>query len=148
MENALAVVDSTETSKRLVREAGELAAGVGAELTVLHITDDDEYADQREQLAEVTEVGSVYSRGQARDGARSYAADVGRAVLDDIDVEYEPMGALGDTVDVILETIDEEEIDHVFVTGPKRSPAGKALFGDDTQRIVLDADVPVTVVTE
>ncbi len=148
MENALAVVDSTETSKRLVREAGELAAGVGAELTVLHITDDDEYADQREQLAEVTEVGSVYSRGQARDGARTYAADVGRAVLDDIDVEYEPMGALGDTVDVILETIDEEGIDHVFVTGPKRSPAGKALFGDDTQRIVLDADVPVTVVTE
>jgi nucleotide-binding universal stress UspA family protein len=148
MEHALAVVGSTESSKRLVEEAGELAAGVGAELTLIHITDEEEYAEQREQLADVTDIGSVYSRGQARDGARSYAADVGREVLDDIDVEYDAIGRLGDRDEVILEQIDRLGVDHVFIAGPKRSPAGKALFGDDTQRIILDSPVPVTVITE
>jgi nucleotide-binding universal stress UspA family protein len=148
MEHALAVVDSSDAAKRLVTEAGELAAGVDAELTLLHVTDEEEYAAERKQLAAVTEVGTVYSRGQARDGARRYAADVGREVLDEIDVEYEAIGRLGDRDDVVLQEIEELGIDHVFLAGPKRSPAGKALFGDDTQRIVLQSPVPVTVVTE
>lgn len=148
MDHALAVVGSTETAKRLVREAGELAAGVDAELTLLHVTDEEEYAEEREQLASVTSGAVSYSSGQAKDGARNYAADVGRAVLDDVDVRYDAAGRLGEFADVVLEEIDRTDVDHVFLTGPKRSPAGKALFGDDTQRIVLDSPVPVTVVTE
>jgi nucleotide-binding universal stress UspA family protein len=38
--------------------------------------------------------------------------------------------------------------DHVFVTGRKRSPAGKAIFGDVAQRIVLEFDGAVTVLAE
>lgn len=148
MEHALAVVGPTESAKKLVREAGELAAGVGAKLTLIHVTDEEEYDDRREELAKVTGVGSAYSVGQAVEGARSYASDVGREVLEDLDVEYDAVGSVGDRAETILTEADRRGCDHIFITGNQRSPAGKALFGDDTQRIILDATIPVTVITE
>ncbi|WP_313695290.1 universal stress protein [Halorarum halobium] len=148
MDHALAVVGPTETAKRLVREAGELAEGVGADLTLIHVTDEEEYDEQREQLAKVAGTSATYSVGQAVEGARSYAGDIGREVLDGIDVEYDAVGSVGDRAETVLTEAGKRDCDHVFLTGNKRSPTGKALFGDDTQRVILDATVPVTVVTE
>ncbi|WP_435064931.1 universal stress protein [Halobaculum sp. EA56] len=148
MEHALAVVGPTETAKRLTREAGKLAAGVDAKLTLLHVTDEDEYDEQREKLAQITRGDSTYSVGQAVEGARAYAADIGREVLEGVDVEYEAVGTVGDRAESVLTEARRRDCDHLFVAGRKRSPAGKALFGDDTQRLILDADGPVTVVTE
>jgi nucleotide-binding universal stress UspA family protein len=147
MDHALAVVGPTETAKTLTREAGELAAGVGATLTLLSVADEDRYDEQREQLAQVTRGDSTYSVGQAVEGARAYAGDIGREVLDGVDVEYEAVGTVGDRAETVLSEARKRGCDHVFLTGRKRSPTGKALFGDDTQRIILDAEIPVTVVT-
>lgn len=148
MDHALAVVGPTETAKRLTREAGELAAGVDASLTLLHVTDEEEYEQQREQLAEVTRDDSAYNVGQAVEGARSYASDIGREVLEDIDIEYDAVGTVGDRAETVVAEARKRGCDHLFIAGRKRSPTGKALFGDDTQRIILDAEVPVTVVTQ
>ncbi|MFC7137095.1 universal stress protein [Halobaculum litoreum] len=148
MDHALAVVGPTETAKTLTREAGELAAGVDATLTLLHVTDEDEYDEQREQLQQVTRGDSTYSVGQAVEGARAYASDIGREVLEGVGIEYEAVGSVGERAETVLREARERDCDHVFVTGAKRSPTGKALFGDDTQRIILEADRPVTVVTE
>lgn len=148
MDHALAVVGPTEAAKTLTREAGELAAGVDAKLTLLHVTDEDVYDDQREELQQLTSGDSTYSVGQAVEGARSFAADVGRETLEGVDVRYEAVGSLGERAETVLREVRERDCDHVFVTGNKRSPTGKALFGDDTQRIVLDSSTPVTVVTE
>lgn len=52
----------------------------------------------------------------------------------------------GDPKDVILSTIDEQGIDHVFMGGRRRSPVGKAVFGSVSQGVLLNSDVPVTVV--
>lgn len=148
MDHALAVVGPTETAKALTREAGELAAGVDAELTLLHVTDEDEYDEQREQLAQISRGDSTYSVGQAVEGARAYAADIGREVLEDVAVPYEAAGSVGDRAETILTEARRRDCDHLFITGAKRSPTGKALFGDDTQRLILDSEMPVTVVTE
>lgn len=148
MDHALAVVGPTETAKTLTREAGKLAAGVGADLTLLHVTDEDEYDEQREQLAKISRGDSTYSVGQAVEGARAYAADIGREVLDDVDIAYETVGSLGDRAETVLTEARRRDCDHVFLAGKNRSPTGKAVFGDDTQRIILDSSVPVTVVTE
>lgn len=147
MEHALAVVGPDDVTKELVREAGELAAGVDAKLTLLCVTSEDAYADEREALEAIPEADVTYSREQAFDGARSFAKDIGLEVLGDVDVEYETAGAIGDRVDTILEGAERHGCDHVFLTGQRRSPTGKAIFGDVTQRVVLDFEGPVTVVT-
>ena len=53
MERALAVVEGTEETKQLVREAGELAAGVDAELLLLHVTTEEEFSDRASTLASI-----------------------------------------------------------------------------------------------
>ena len=148
MKRALAVVEASESAKELVREAGELTAGVGAELVLLHVTTNEEYEDTRTSLERIPNLESSYTAGQALEGARQFAEDLGREVLDGIDVEYEVTGRLGDERDEILNAADEFGCDHVFLAGRKRSPTGKALFGDRTQSVILDFDGAVTVVTE
>ncbi|MXR40915.1 universal stress protein [Halobaculum sp. WSA2] len=148
MDHALAVVGPTETAKTLTQEAGELAAGVDADLTLLYVADEDEYDEKRKQLAEVTRGNSTYSVGQAVEGARAYASDIGREVLDDVDIEYEAVGMVGERAETVLSEARRRGCDHLFISGRKRSPTGKALFGDDTQRVILESNVPVTVVTE
>lgn len=148
MKRALAVVDAEESTKALVREAGELAAAVDADLVLLHVTTDEEYNDRRQAMAEIPDSNVTYSAQQARDGARQFAADIGHEMLSDVDVSFEAVGTLGDEQDQILRTADDRDCDHLFIAGEKRSPAGKAIFGDLTQSIILNFDGPVTVVTE
>ncbi|ELZ06028.1 universal stress protein [Natrialba asiatica] len=38
----------------------------------------------------------------------------------------------------------EYDCKHVFIAGDKRSPTGKALFGDEAQSVLLHFDGPVT----
>ncbi|WP_423746164.1 universal stress protein (plasmid) [Haladaptatus sp. SPP-AMP-3] len=147
MKRALAVVEASESAKELVREAGELAAGVGAELVLLHVTTNEEYEDTRTSLEGIPNLETSYTAGQALEGARQFAQDIGREVLDG-DVEYEAVGRIGDERDQILDAATELDCDHVFLAGRKRSPTGKALFGDRTQSVILDFDGAVTVVTE
>ncbi|WP_458207617.1 universal stress protein [Haladaptatus sp. NG-SE-30] len=148
MERALAVVEGSESAKDLVREAGELAAGVGAGLVLLHVTTNDEYEETRNSLERIPSIETSYTAGQALEGARHFAADIGREVLDEVDVEFEAVGRVGDERDKILDAAREHGCDHIFLAGRKRSPTGKALFGDRTQSVILDFDGAVTVVTE
>lgn len=147
MKRALAVVEGTEETKKLVREAGELAAGVEAELILLHVTTEEEFSDRADALASIPNYNAEYSVGQARDGASQFADDIGREVFEGLSVEYEAVGALGDKQQQILEIADQYDCDHLFISGRKRSPTGKAIFGDLTQSVILGFDGAVTVTT-
>lgn len=147
MKRALAVVEGDETAKSLVREAAELAAGVGAELVLVHVTTEEEYEAHREDLEQIPEPDTSLSVGQALEGARRFAEEIAREVLEDHDIEYSVVGRLGDKADEVLAVADEEGCDHVFLTGAKRSPTGKAVFGDTAQEVILDFDGAVTVIT-
>lgn len=147
MNRALAVVEGSPTAKDLVREAGELAAGVGADLVLVHVTTEAEFDERREDLADIPRRETQYSVGQALEGARQFAVDVGREVLADVDVEWEAHGRLGDAADEIKAAAADFGCDHVFLTGRRRSPTGKAVFGDVAQEVILDFDGAVTVVT-
>ena len=147
MEHALAVVGPDDVAKDLVQEAGELAAGVDARLTLLCVVSEDEYNDEREALEAIPEADVSYSVGQALEAARSFANDIGVEMLEDVDIEYETAGAVGDRAETVLKGAENHGCDHVFMTGQRRSPTGKAIFGDVTQRVILDFEGPVTVVT-
>lgn len=147
MERALVVVDPVDGIDELVREAGELASGVGGSLVLLHVTSEAEYEEDRKSMEEVAGLEASYDVGQAEAGARQFADDVGLGALDGVDVEYEAIGAVGDRAELVLRTADEEGCDHVFLTGRRRSPAGKAIFGDVAQQIILNFAGPVTITT-
>ncbi|MFP4590911.1 MAG: universal stress protein [Halobacteriales archaeon] len=147
MERALVLITGTPEEKDLVRLAGELAAGVGAEVLLLHVTTEEEFADQADALAEMTQLDVTYGVEQAEEGAKQFAANVGNDVFEDVDVEFHGLGRLGDVEGETLKVAEEYGCDHLFVAGRRRSPAGKAIFGDRTQSLILNFDGPVTVTT-
>jgi len=151
MERALAVVSGRKRSEELIREAGELAAGVGAELVLLNVTREEEFAERSAAVASVPDLDASYTVDNARDGARQVAKRVADDVLADLDLRIEPAGALsdeGEEADEILAAAEAYDCDHVFLAGRKRSPTGKALFGDVAQSVVLNFDGAVTILTE
>ncbi|WP_247004277.1 universal stress protein [Halosolutus gelatinilyticus] len=152
MNRALVVVESTDSAKRLVRNAGEFAAGTGGELVLLATMNDDEYEHTLETMSTIADVeGTSYSSADVTESGRQFVRDIAGAELTDLDVEYEPLCAVvedGQQARRIVATAAERDCDHVFITGHKRSPTGKAIFGDTAQRVILDFDGPVTVVTD
>lgn len=62
----------------------------------------------------------------------------------DIDVEFHEDGG-SDPSTVIVETAHDLGVDAICVGARKRSPAGKALLGSTSQRVLLGTDLPVIV---
>ncbi|AKU09447.1 universal stress protein [Haloferax gibbonsii] len=147
MERVLAVVDPSETSKKVVREAGSIAEGMSADVVLIHVTTEDEYKARRGTMETLLRSSGSYTHDDARAGATEFARDLGREVLADFEVEYQAVGSLGDKATEVLDAAAENECDHIFLSGRQRSPAGKAIFGDTTQRVILEFDGFVTVAT-
>jgi nucleotide-binding universal stress UspA family protein len=51
----------------------------------------------------------------------------------------------GEPTNTILDVVEAEEIDRVYMYSRKRNPTGKAVFGGTLQRVLLDSPVPVVV---
>ncbi|WP_435333489.1 universal stress protein [Haloarchaeobius sp. TZWWS8] len=144
MERALAIIrDDSAQTQSLVREAGRLAAGVGAELYLLHVFPEEKYEDIMSSRLESD--GRSFPLDEAEMEAEHFATQVGHSALEEVDVEYDVLGTVGREEMAILDVAEERECDHLFVTGRRRSPSGKALFGDLTQRLLLNFDGRVTV---
>ncbi|WP_048076321.1 universal stress protein, partial [Halorubrum sp. AJ67] len=69
-----------------------------------------------------------------------------RAVLEDAGVECVHYEASGDPADELLAAAADVDADAICVSGRKRSPTGKAVFGSTTQALVLNAERPVLTV--
>ncbi len=151
MERGLVVVESADHARTLIREAGELAAGVGADLVLLTLMDRDEYEHDLETMETIADIEGVsYTSEDIKESGRRFGRDIAREEIGDLALEYESICAVvegGEEADRILETAQREDCDHVFIAGRKRSPTGKALFGDTTQKVILNFDGIVSVVT-
>lgn len=146
MDRALVVVDGEEVNQRLLTRAGTLAAGVGATLFVVGVIDADEYESEVQRKANRGTEPSTLD--EVTEVARRSAEDAATAVLDDLDVEYETVGLVGDLPDDLIAEAHDRDCDHVFVAGRRRSPTGKVIFGDLAQSVILNFDGPVTVMVE
>ena len=148
MQRALVVVEDTDAHRTLLREAGELAAGTGAGLVLLLLESGDEIDESRERFAETE--GITYSDEEVLEAGVEFVEDLADDVLAGLDVEYEPATARveqGAHATEIIDTATEHDCDHVFIVGRKRSPTGKALFGDMAQAVILNFAGPVTIRT-
>jgi len=151
MDKALAVFDEDDTE--LLTEAGELAAGVDADLVILSLMSQDEFADARETLDVVAqEEHTSYDDEVVLDVARREAREHAEEVLGDVDIEWQTVAARVNDDDTqassIIDVAEDRGVDHVFVTGQQRSPTGKAVFGDRTQAVILNFDGPVTTLLQ
>ncbi|MFC7232344.1 universal stress protein [Saliphagus sp. GCM10025308] len=148
MQRALIVVDPIDPTKQFIKEAGEIAEATGAELFLLHVTEESEYDKTQQALNDLNAMeGGNYGVSQAAEGAKQLAEEVGSEVFGSNGPSFESLGKVGDTSTQVLNVADEYDCDHIFIAGRKRSPSGKAIFGDTAQRVILNSSVPVTVTT-
>lgn len=149
MNRGLVIVEKTDRSKRLLETAGEFATGADAELVLLSTLSYAEYEEDKDALKGFERIeGTDYGIDTFRNRLEQELSSVANETLADIDVEYELLPRIVDDsseTDVILEVAEEEDVDHIFLVGQKRSPTGKAIFGDVAQAVILGFDGRVTV---
>ncbi|SFR60604.1 Nucleotide-binding universal stress protein, UspA family [Halogeometricum rufum] len=145
MKRALVVVTPGNRGRRLLREAGAYAEGTDTELVLLTVVPEEEFEEKRRAVAEIGSSDAVYTLEQAEESAEREATTVADDALAGLDVSYHAVGTIGREADAILDVADSEDAEHVFLGSRRRSPAGKALFGDVAQTVLLEFDGPVTL---
>jgi nucleotide-binding universal stress UspA family protein len=147
MDRALVVVDEAADAE-LVREAGTLAAGVDATLVVFSLLTTEEYEGDMAVL-ETIESAERVDRGDISGDelATKLSQNMASEALDGVDVDIELAGVVQDDdhADLILERAETYDCDHIFLTGKRRTPTGKAVFGDVAQSVVLNFEGYVTL---
>jgi nucleotide-binding universal stress UspA family protein len=136
----VAAVDRSEEAKAIVDEALEIAEGLGDDVHVVHAVDSADFAAlQREHVSSTTDEEGVLVRDEI-------AAELADDVVPEIDDRLEIVGLEGEPAESIVEYADDIDARYIVVGGHKRSPTGKALFGNTTQSVLLSSERVVVVV--
>ena len=140
----LAAVDETERSKQVVEIAYDLATTYDDEFVALHVIPEEEYESHATAVKEIPGFGD-YSLSQQEESARNFTHRFVMETLDeDIDLDqFRPLGRVGDIPEQILSVTEQVDPRFLVIGGRRRTPAGKAIFGDRAQQILLKADCPV-----
>lgn len=146
MERPLVILNGADRERDIVNRALTLANATGSPVEFLAVFSPDEVEEQQETLESIGDVeGTTYESDTARGSAQQ---SINRALeATGVSVEYELSVVIEgqtDHADAIIDTCEQRDCDHVFIAGRKRSPAGKAVFGDVVQNVLLNAAVPVT----
>lgn len=145
MDTVLVVLDSSNADETLLETVRQHVAGIDLGVVLCRIVDRDEYEGDVQNKAKAGE--RVNSVEEVESEARAEAERVAEEHFDGA-VTYTSVGIVGTIPDDVLTIADEHGSGHAFIAGRKRSPAGKVLFGDNAQKLLLDFDGPVTVVTD
>jgi len=129
MYNVVIGVDDNEERAMACARAVATLPGDASEkrVTVIHSFTDNPSGASASQLASVRDV-TDFLEGEG--------------------IEVEVTESSGDPADQLLETAREEDANLIVVSGRKRSPTGKALFGSVTQSVILNSERPVMVAGE
>lgn len=131
----LAAVDGESEIDDVVSVAHQLAQDTGDELEVVNVMPQREFKNRWRD-------GGDYHAENATDEAASRAQSVVDATLDSPD-SVTVKGRVGEIVTEVLDEAQRIDASYVVIGGRKRSPSGKALFGSNTQSVLLSADRPV-----
>lgn len=144
----LVAVDEKPGSDRVVEVGAELAAAFDEPMTVLHVIPEDEAREHFETLRTIPEFEDISIAREDERATEIADRIVGTAGGAADGVEVTPLGKIGDPVDLILEQSEAVDARYVVVGGRRRSPVGKAIFGDVTQSVLLESRRPVVAVME
>ncbi|QGN07638.1 universal stress protein [Halorhabdus sp. CBA1104] len=146
------VMDGNEREIELLETATAFSDCRGAELLVLRTASPADYDQMAETMETIGEVEQrSYSDDELREGLKSDARKAAEEATDGTDVTAEVRLAIVDDderAETILSTARDNDCEHVFLVGQRRSPTGKALFGDVTQEVILNFDGEITLSME
>lgn len=144
----LVVIERGDAGEKLLRKASQSAKGADTDLVLLSLLSEGEFEADLETVESIAEVENTTLGGsEVMDAAGQFAEQQARKVVDD-DVEWQRVEHVLDDGNRAARTIavaEEHDCDHLFLLGKRRSPTGKAMFGDATQSILLNFDGYVTV---
>lgn len=139
----LAAIDESERSRIVIKIALDLAEAYDDTLVALHVIPEEEFDTHIKSMQSLPEFQD-YSFTQAEDSAAEFARKFTRETVDDIDLQQmETRGRVGDIRTEILSEANSLDPRFLVIGGRRRSPAGKAIFGNTAQKILLNADCPV-----
>ncbi|MGM0592424.1 MAG: universal stress protein [Halobacteriota archaeon] len=136
----LAAIDGDDLSGSVVSVGNDLAVAHDESLVVLYVMSNEE-AEER------TDTRPEYYLDDAIADAEAFAESLVKDALGD-GGDVEVVGRVGDPVETLLAEANELDPRYLVIGGRKRTPAGKALFGDVTQSILLSAERPVVTVMQ
>ena len=135
----IAVEDDETRMRPVIEHAAEIASGLSAHVVLYHVYDPDEF----KRLLSALDYESADPAEMARqNGTVELAAEL----LNEAGVDFSIEASTGAADEELVSFIGTHDIDHVFVGGRDRSPAGKAVLGSVSQRIMIGTDVPCTLV--
>ncbi|MFC7323700.1 universal stress protein [Halorubrum rutilum] len=136
--------DDRDSLDDLVDTVINLAAPSNARVTLLYAFPRDDYEAVMEQM-DIDTTTSGLTPDEVAQRHESVRGPGDR--LESLDIEYEIQGVSGgDLAEQVVRTIERSGADIAVVGGTKRSPTGKAMFGDHAQQVLLNAPVPVVYV--
>jgi nucleotide-binding universal stress UspA family protein len=139
----VAAVDRSEKRELVAKEAESLAEAFNEEIHVVHVLSRSEFVNL--ERTNVDETGTSLSIDQVREIAEEYAAEA----QNQLEKPSKAIGLMGEPAERITAYAKEHDARYVVVSGRKRSPTGKVIFGSVSQSILLNASSPVvSVVTQ
>ncbi|CCQ33204.1 UspA domain-containing protein [Halorhabdus tiamatea SARL4B] len=143
-----------DRTEQLMDAVLEIAEPLDAEVVVGHVLSDDleEYPsfptpgrqphllsnDEYTEVLDSDDVDDVLANNETIQQVTDKLADA--------DVAYTTRGAAGDPSEGLLALAEDVEADRVVLSGRRRSPTDKVIFGSVAQAVLLDAPCPVTFV--
>ncbi|WP_101295856.1 universal stress protein [Halegenticoccus soli] len=125
----------------LLDEVLAIAVPTGAEVYLLHVFPRDEYEDL---LAQIDSSGGSIPPDEL--AARHASISTPASRFEELDVAYEIRGVIGKPESEVVRVANDLDVDRIVIGGTGRSPAGKAIFGNHVQQVLLNAPCPVTYV--
>ncbi|WP_226482819.1 universal stress protein [Natrinema amylolyticum] len=144
MDTVLVAQTGDEPDQKLLRTAKRHVTGTDTEIIFCRIIDEKKIQNNVQRQANSER--QIESIDEMEQIAKTEAKDIARDAFGD-DVPYRTIGLVGTIPEGLIQVAEEEKCAQIFISGKKRSPAGKAVFGDVAQSVILQFDGPVTVTT-
>lgn len=143
IKKILVPVDGSESSKKAVEMAGQIARDQKAKILLLHIIELN--------MPSALQVEYSYVQYSYTDDELKNLKDISQKILDNaremlVGIEVETMNLVGYPVDEILRITDEEEIDMVVMATRGMTGIKKYLMGSVTNNVVHHSKKPVLVI--
>lgn len=126
--------------EEMVSTTADVAGPADATVYLVHVFDEEEFEERQSRDR---------SRELSPDEIAASREDISAASeqLDEDGVDHEIRGvAGGEPTEQVNRLVERLDVGIVVIGGAKRSPTGKAVFGDHAQQILLNAPCPVLYV--